>query len=199
MFSIAIQAGGESERMGQDKALMPFLGEPLIQRVYQRMAPIADEILVTTNNPKDYEFLNVSLHRDTIPNRGALGGLYTALQAASYPIVGVVACDMPFASPELLQAMRDTMQNSELDLFIPQTEVGLEPFHAVYRRETCLAAVKRAIDNDQWRLISWHHEVAVKVFPLEKVVRYDPEGLAFWNLNTPNEFREAEGIARLRA
>jgi molybdopterin-guanine dinucleotide biosynthesis protein A len=54
MLSLVIQAGGESRRMGQDKALMPFLGRPLIQRVAERLAPIADELIVTTNRPDAY-------------------------------------------------------------------------------------------------------------------------------------------------
>ena len=47
MLTLVIQAGGESKRMGQDKGLVPFLGRPLIQRVIARLAPIADEVIVT--------------------------------------------------------------------------------------------------------------------------------------------------------
>ena len=72
MFSIVIQAGGQSSRMGQDKALLPFLGEPLIQRVLDRVRPIADEILVTTNQPDSYQFLDVPLYTDVTPGRGAV-------------------------------------------------------------------------------------------------------------------------------
>ena len=57
MLTVVIQAGGHSSRMGEDKALKPFLGRPLIQRVIDRMMPIADEIIVTTNRPAEYEFL----------------------------------------------------------------------------------------------------------------------------------------------
>ncbi len=102
MLTVVIQAGGESRRMGQDKALLPFLGKPLIQRVIERVASLADELLVTTNRPEAYQFLDLPLFPDVIPGRGALGGLYTALSAASQPLVAVVACDMPFASPALL-------------------------------------------------------------------------------------------------
>ena len=92
MYSIAIQAGGESRRMGRDKGLMPFLGRPLIQRVLERLTPIADEVLVTTNSPDEYRFLNLPLFPDLKPGRGALGGLYTALSSAACEAVAVVAC-----------------------------------------------------------------------------------------------------------
>src|SRR6266540_1823807 len=104
MLTVCIQAGGQSSRMGEDKALKTFLGRPLIQRVIERLSPIADELIVTTNRPEDYEFLNLRLIPDLKPGRGALGGLYTAIASASNPMVAVVACDMPFASATLLAA-----------------------------------------------------------------------------------------------
>ncbi len=105
MLTICVQAGGASSRMGEDKALKPFLGRPLIQRVIDRLSPIADEIIVTTNRPDDYSFLNLRLFPDLKPDRGALGGLYTAIASATHAQVAVVACDMPFASPMLIEAM----------------------------------------------------------------------------------------------
>ena len=54
-LSIVIQAGGESRRIGQDKGLIDFLGKPLIERVIERISPIADELLVTTNYPQRYQ------------------------------------------------------------------------------------------------------------------------------------------------
>ena len=79
MLTVCIQAGGASSRMGEDKALKAFLGRPLIQRVVERLAPIAEEVIVTTNNPDDYRFLGLPLFPDLKPGRGALGGLYLSL------------------------------------------------------------------------------------------------------------------------
>ena len=101
MLTLAIQAGGESRRMGSDKALLLFLGQPMILRVLNRLARIADEVLITSNQPENYRFLGLSPIPDLLPGFGALGGLFTALSAAGHPYVAVVACDMPFASPEL--------------------------------------------------------------------------------------------------
>lgn len=196
MLTVCIQAGGQSSRMGEDKALKDFLGRPLIQRVMDRLAPIADEIIVTTNSPDDYSFLNLRLIPDVRPGRGALGGLYTAIASAAQPIVAVVACDMPFASAGLIEAATRLMVQEEADVVIVKTDEGYEPFHAVYRRETCLPAIEAAIDADQWKVIAWFPQVKVRVLTPEEVKRYDPTGLAFWNVNTPEEFSEAERIAR---
>ena len=197
MLSVVIQAGGESRRMGQDKGLLLLLGQPLIARVMARVASLADEVLVTTNRPQAYRFLGVPLFEDIYPGMGALGGLYTALNVARHPLVAVVACDMPFASPEILAAARQHLLDAEVDVVIPQSEDGYQPFHAVYRRDICLPAVKDALEAGERRLISWFPAVKVATLSAEVASRLDPLKLAFWNLNTPEEFQQAEQMARL--
>ena len=196
MLTVCVQAGGASSRMGADKALKPFLGHALIQRVIERLSPIADEVIVTTNHPDDYQFLDCRLFPDLKPGRGALGGLYTAIASATHPIVAVVACDMPFASATLLEAMTRLLVEKEADVVIAKSEDGYEPIHAVYRRETCLPAIEAAIHADQWKVIAWFPQVKVHTLTLEDVRQYDPVGLAFWNVNTPEEFSKAEEIAK---
>jgi molybdopterin-guanine dinucleotide biosynthesis protein A len=191
--------------MGEDKALKTFLGRPLIQRVVERLSPVAEELIVTTNRPEDYAFLTspmdslhgvpLSLRADLRPGRGALGGLYTAIASASHPIVAVVACDMPFASPTLLEAASRLLLDENADVVIPRSDEGYEPLHAVYRRETCRPAIEAAIDADQWKVIAWLPRVRVHVLTSEEIKGSDPSGLAFWNVNTPEEFSRAERIA----
>jgi len=195
MLSIVIQAGGESRRMGQDKALLPLLGKPLVQWVIERISPLADEVLVTTNRPEAYLFLGLPLYPDVIPGRGALGGLYTALRAASQPLVAVVACDMPFINVSLLGAERNLLIASNVDLVIPHLEGGLEPFHAVYRREACLQEVEWALAADKWRVDSWFHRVRVYRMMPDEIQVYDPDLLSFWNVNTPEDLQLAIQLA----
>jgi molybdopterin-guanine dinucleotide biosynthesis protein A len=196
MFTISIQAGGQSRRMGQDKALLPFLGQPLIQRVVQRVAYLADEVLVTCNHPDRFRFLDLPVTPDVVPGVGALGGLYTALKTARFALVGVVACDLPFANPDLLKACRDILLETGADAVIPRTETGLEPLHAVYRRDTCLPLVEAAVKAGQRRAISWQDKAEIRILTPDEVRKYDPRGMTFWNVNTPEEFRQAEEIAR---
>jgi len=192
MLTVVIQAGGQSSRMGQDKALKTFLGRPLIQRVVDRMKPIADEIIITTNQPAGYEFLDLRLVPDLKPGRGALGGLYTAVASAAFPLVAVVACDMPFASLVFFEGACEIMNREGVDVVIAKTDEGYEPLHALYRRETCLPAIEAAISADQWKVISWFPQVKVRTLTVEEAKSLDPSGLCFWNLNTPEEFIEAE-------
>ncbi|MBN1304178.1 MAG: molybdenum cofactor guanylyltransferase [Anaerolineales bacterium] len=197
MLSVVIQAGGNSKRMGQDKALLPFLGEPLIHRVMKRLEPVADEILVTTNQPEMYRFLDVPLFSDIRPNCGALGGLFTALSSAMYLLVGVIACDMPFASATIIEHACNLLGSPEFDVVLPSTIQGLEPLHAVYRKKTCLPEIELALEAGERKVISWIDRVQVRLLSTEEITELDPSGTAFWNLNTPDDFTRAESFARI--
>jgi molybdopterin-guanine dinucleotide biosynthesis protein A len=195
MLTIAIQAGGRSSRMGQDKALMPFLGRPLIAHMVARLRLLADDLLVTTNHLEDYAFLDVPLFTDIFPGLGALGGLYTALAAAREPLVAVIACDMPFVEPALLNAQRDLLLSEEVDVVVPQSPDGLEPLHAIYRRDICLPAVLAALQSGERKMIAWYPSVRVRVMTQPETAVYDPEFRSFINVNNPDEFRRAEELA----
>lgn len=197
MLTLCIQAGGQSSRMGSDKALLDFDGKTLVEHLLARLESVAQETIITTNHPERYHFLKLPLVPDVLPGRGALGGIYTALKVAAQPLVAVVACDMPFASPAILRACRDILvADTNLDAVIPSTAHGLEPLHAVYRRATCLPAVQAAIERDQWKVISWHGDVNVRVLLPADIAQFDPVGSTFVNVNTPEELKAAIERAR---
>jgi molybdopterin-guanine dinucleotide biosynthesis protein A len=196
MFTIIIQAGGKSKRMGKDKALLDFLGEPLILRVINRVKAIADEVIVTTNHPEKFWFLDIKLVPDIIPHRGALGGLYTALSAAKHATAAIIACDMPFINPNLLIAEREFLIQKTADLVVPETENGMEPLHAIYRRDRCLQPILEAIKADRWRVDSWYEQVNLAPFPLDEIQKVDPNLLSFRNINTPQELQGAIRLAK---
>ncbi len=194
MLTIVINAGGESLRMGENKALKLFAGQPLIARMAARVRPIAQELLVTTNQPEAFEFLGIPLVADMLPGKGALSGLYTAVAAARQPLVAVLACDMPFINPDLLLVQRDLLLAADVDVVIPLSPQGLEPLHAIYRRSTCLAAIETALRADQRRLTSWFSAVKVREMQVDEVAQVDPQFRSFINVNTPQEFQDAERL-----
>src|SRR5689334_21619827 len=144
-LTLMIQAGGESRRMGGDKALKEFLGEPLIQRLVKRLKPLGQDIAIVARQPEDYAFLNLPTYTDVQPGGGALGGLLTAMSVVDTQFVAVVACDMPFVNPELLLYQWCLIQERGIDVVIPVQQDDLQHFHAIYRVRTCLPAVQDAI------------------------------------------------------
>ena len=199
--TVVIQAGGESRRMGRSKATVPFAGRPLICRLVERLAPAADEVIITTNEPDNLGFLaeefpelDIKLVRDSFDFRGALPGLYTALQAARNPYVAVVACDMVFASASLVVAESLMMAETGADVVVPVNKHGFEPFHALYRRSGCIPAVRRALDRGERRAQSFFDDEDVEIaeFSQERVLEVEPRGGCFINANTPDELKRLE-------
>jgi molybdopterin-guanine dinucleotide biosynthesis protein A len=186
--------------MGSPKALASFCGLPLICRGLKRLGGSADELIITSNDQKSLDFLcgnvkfdnKLKMYSDVYDIRGALNGLYTALYYASNPYVGVIACDMVFPSAPLLLAERDALDESGADLAIPVTSHGYEPFHAVYRRATCLPVVQAALLDGETCATSWYEDLKVCKFTPEMILRADQRGGAFINVNTPEELSAME-------
>jgi molybdopterin-guanine dinucleotide biosynthesis protein A len=195
LISLVIQAGGKSSRMGENKMLMPFLGVPLIQRVYERTKSIAQEVIIVSNEPEELAFMGVNVVKDSIEGKGAIGGLYTAMDSASSEYVAVVAGDLPFVNAEILKEGARLLNETGADVAIPKVNENFyEPLHAVYRREICHDVILKAIQADQRRLISWFPSVRVVEMEEALCKQLDPEGNAFFNINNKEDFSLAEQI-----
>lgn len=199
--TVVIQAGGESRRMGRSKATVPFAGRPLIERMVRRLSPVADELIITTNEPENLGFLDAlnvpckpRLVRDEYDFRGALPGMYSALINARNPYVAVVACDMVFASPTLVVSEAIEMAKTDADVVVPVNQHGFEPFHAMYRRDACVPAILRALDRGERRAQAFFDDSAVTVceFSQQRVLEAEPRGGCFINANTPEELARIE-------
>lgn len=195
-LTLIVQAGGESRRMGENKGLKEFLGEPLIERIVKRLKPLGQKILIVAQHPAEYSFLGLPVFTDIQPGVGALGGLYTALSVAHTSFAAVVACDMPFVNPELLLYQWSLIQERGIDVVIPVGNEGLQPFHAVYRVSTCLPAVQDAIGRDQKKVLSWLNEVVTYRLSIAEMRTFETYAMTFLNLNTPDDFEFAEKVAR---
>jgi molybdopterin-guanine dinucleotide biosynthesis protein A len=192
MITIAVQAGGKSSRMGEDKALIRLAGIPLIERVLARIDGLADEILITTNRPETLTHLNLRMAGDEVPGAGALHGLKTALDAARGEIVLILSCDTPFVSRELIEHLLSRAHDA--DAIVPKHGDKYEPLQAVYNRSRCLPAVEAALGSGERRMISFYPQV--HVLPIEEPIlsELDPSGLSFFNVNTADDLERADRL-----
>ena len=198
--SIAILSGGKSSRMGTDKALLPIEGKTMIEHIIAQVKDIGDEVIVITNTPEGYKFLNLPIFTDVIPDKGALGGLYTAIDAASHPYTLILACDMPFLNQGLLRYMISLAP--EADAVIPKIAApdgekkksGMaEPLRAIYSK-ACLAPIRKCIDEDNLKMIAFFKDVKLRWIDEEEIRKFDAELVTFMNANTPEEFERMKGM-----
>jgi molybdopterin-guanine dinucleotide biosynthesis protein A len=194
MFSVIIQAGGKSSRMGTDKLFIPFRGQTLIEWVIDRLTNLTDDMIIISKQPEKLKYLNQSVYPDSIKDVGPLAGLYTGLKYARYDSVVMVACDMPFVNSSLLIEEVRLLNEMQVDVVIPAPEGKTEPLHAAYRRGTCLPVIEAGIRSGMRSLIEWHPLVRVHTMEDSEINTYDPAGLAFMNINNPTDALLAEQV-----
>ncbi len=194
MISLVIQAGGRSSRMGTDKGLVRLGDRLMVEHVLAATDGLADERLITTNNPAGYAYLGIPLVGDEQPGAGALPGLQTALAAAQGELILLVACDMPFLQRPVLQKLLALADGQ--DVVVPRWDGQLQTLHAVYRRQPCLSAVAAALAAGQKRMISFYDQIRVRAVGVEELAGLGDLSLTFFNANTPEELAQAEQILR---
>ncbi len=183
-----VLAGGQSRRMGQNKALMTLRGERLVDRVMRTLRDVCAELLMVTNSPEVYADIGIRIVGDVWPNKGSLGGIYSGLYHITTPYCLVVACDMPFLHAASLRYLIEAI--GDHDVVMPDVLGEQQPLHAIYAR-TCLEPIKQRLEADRLRIVGFLPDVRVRTISAEELQPFDPELLAFQNLNTPEEFEAA--------
>ena len=194
--SAVILAGGQSRRLGRDKAVEPIGGLPLIRRVIQRVEQVACEVLVVVaDSSRGGELPLDTRHRvvlDRYPGTGSLGGIFSGLEAAINPWVIAVACDMPFLNLSLIDRMLALRE--DVDVVVPLIEERPEPTHALYSK-ACLPFIEPKLVNRQLKISGFYDQVRVHYVPEDEVSSMDPQFLSFFNVNTPEDLDKALDLA----
>ena len=191
-----ILAGGLSRRLGRDKAVEPIDGQPLVGRVMDTLAQIADELVVVVNTPQRGRELplpdSAVVAVDIYPNAGSLGGIFTGLSSASNQWGIVVACDMPFLNLDLLSYLLSFRESH--DAVVPVLDDRPEPTHAAYSK-VCLSAIEARLEAGDLKIARFFDDVRVKYVSQRRVEEIDPERRSFFNVNTEEDLARARLLA----
>jgi molybdopterin-guanine dinucleotide biosynthesis protein A len=184
-----ILAGGQSRRMGQDKAFLPFGKGLLIERVIEVVQQVTADVILITNTPERYQRFGLPMFSDVIAEAGSLGGIYTGLVSAKTPYSLCLACDMPFVKPTFLRFLCRTA--AEADVVIPRNAEDFQPLCAVYS-QVCRDPIRHKIEVGQLKITGFFDQVRVRVIDGDLLTRYDPHDVMFFNANTPEEYAKAQ-------
>lgn len=190
-----VLAGGKSKRMGMDKRHLSVHGKPLLDRVTSVLLELFPEVLlVLAEEDISRQDERMRIVTDLIPDCAAVGGLYTGLYHSRYPRVFVVACDMPFINPAVIELFLQKIDAT--DIVMAQLVTGLQPLHGLYSKQ-CLPILKEMIDARDLRLqnIVDKQGLTVHRVPETEIKRLDPQLLSFLNLNSPADLELANKIS----
>jgi molybdenum cofactor guanylyltransferase len=188
-----VLAGGKSSRMGRDKALLEVAGKPLVKRAAELLEPLTASVTLI-GEPQRYSHLGLPVLADRWPGEGPLGGIVTALEALRSPWCLILACDMPFLTPEWLAWLCERANalgnTGSADAVVPESARGLEPMCAAYSI-TCAVALAAAFERGVRKVTGAIAGLELERIPETEWHKFSPDRSLFRNLNTREDYRAA--------
>lgn len=185
-------AGGQSKRLGRNKAIEKIGDQPLIERVVEKLSQITSETIVVVSEEAKSGVLNlppwVRTAADLYPGSGSLGGIFSGLSAAKGKYGMVVACDMPFLNTDLLRFMMDII--SDYDAVVPMVNGRPEPLHSIYSVK-CVAYIERRLREGSLKIAGLFNDISVAYVEEDDIEIFDPNHLSFFNINTEEDLNRA--------
>ena len=183
-----ILAGGKNSRISMSKARIKMGKHTIIEKSVKLFRDIFDEIIIITNKHDDFANLRVKIANDIIPGKGPLGGIYSGLKLSSNPYNFIVACDMPFIEPSIIQHLQMYSYNDLFDIIVPEYNGFIEPLFAIYSRN-CIEPIHNNLKNNQLKIRGFFKQVRVKEVPCNK---FNSVEKSFFNINTREDLQLAK-------
>ncbi|GBE57218.1 putative molybdenum cofactor guanylyltransferase [bacterium BMS3Abin01] len=194
-ISIAILAGGESSRMGRNKAMEELAGKPLILRVIEALSPQEEEAFIVGGEAATYRCFGLPHCADQFTFRASIVGIYSALAASPRKNCLAISCDLPFVAQELVELMAGLVDGH--DAVVPIGVDGPEPLCAVYSR-SCLDALEENISQGRFSLRRSLGDLDVRYVDEAELKAVCDPAIAFFNINTPGDLERAEELLAAR-
>lgn len=183
-IEVFILAGGKSRRMGSDKGLVNFKGEPMISHIIRALEKLNMPSSIISSN-KEYLKFGKPVYQDLIPDKGPLGGLYTALEFSKSPIIILLACDMPSIDCESLQQLIALANSGKM--VVSTDGENISPLFACYPT-SLKKALKNAIIRDELKMLDFVQKHSYTLLDL----RIGGNTMVLQNLNTKKELLSAQ-------
>jgi len=187
-----VLAGGRSTRYGKNKALVKLHGIPLIERVLDVMRPIFRSVIIITNTPDEYSYLELPMYQDIMKGLGPLGGIFTGLRVIPDNAGFFVACDMPFLNQGLIRHIVEI--KAEFDVVVPRISGNMEALHALYRTG-CQSNIQGLINSRIYQVFRFFNEVSVRYVDEDEVRIFDPDLRSFLNINRPEGLNDFDNLS----
>lgn len=203
MRSAVILAGGNSSRLGMEKSLLLFDGKPLICWTQEKMARIADEVIIVARDENHAQCLKDIIGKnktqktfftwDSVAGFGPVAGLDAGMRFTRGSHVFATGCDLPFLNLKVIDLLFELADERKgYEAAVPTQPNGFfEPLHSVYDREKMSSACKAALERGERRIYVPLQELCINRVSVKELQHIDPELLTFFNLNTQQDLNIA--------
>ncbi|MDO8263256.1 MAG: molybdenum cofactor guanylyltransferase [Gallionella sp.] len=181
-----IMAGGDSRRMGTAKASLLLDGQTLLQSVAATMQQLFPKVIVSVRQPR--AGIDLPQICDEQPDGGPLAGLVASLGQIATPWAFVVACDMPFVVPEVVELLAG--YRSRHQAVVPVVHGHPQPLAAFYAT-SCLAPLRASLAAQQYSLRNVLKQLDVRYVDEAEMLEADPQLRSFFDLDTPQDVAQA--------
>ncbi len=189
-----ILAGGQSSRMGTNKALLKIGDRTVIEIMARLMESLFESVIISTNTLNEYSFLDCPLVEDKYKNAGPLGGMHASLQQSATERNFVISCDVPLMSKEMIEYFCDCA--SEKQIIICNAAGYLQPLIGIYEKRLLPLIEKFLRENENQseersKHLSLHtliESADTKIIDVTSLAFYSDK--LFYNLNNKDDFEE---------
>ncbi|HEV3110240.1 MAG TPA: molybdenum cofactor guanylyltransferase [Candidatus Binataceae bacterium] len=196
--SAIVLAGGRSSRMGVDKAALAWGGATMLERVLAELARSFDDLVVVAGPCQGAAAsslcgVTARLVWDSQAFEGPVTALRLGLATVHAEVAFACACDLPFVNATLAFALCEMA--TDHDAAIPLVHGRLQGLHAAYRK-SCLPALESMIGCGARKLQDLAPLLDARIVTEDELRSHDPELLSFLNVNTPEDYAQALGLAK---
>ena len=179
-----VVAGGESRRMGRDKALLPWGGADLLDHALARLRAVASDVRILCGPEERYRDRGLPVERDLVRGAGPLAGILTGLLAAAGRPGLFLAVDLPHVPVALLARLVERAEGC--DAVVPVSPRGPEPLCAVYGPR-CLEPIRGRVAAGDLKMTAFWPDVRVLELGAAELAAFGDPGDLFRNLNAPDD------------
>lgn len=191
-----VLAGGESKRMGSNKAVLLLDGLPLFERAAMLLDQICGRVAIVGTIPDSITLRHVI---PDVPSerRGSIVGLLAALNASRSELTAILSCDMPLMSVDALEMIAaKAAAGSEHDAFMFSDNGRVEPLCAIYRTGSARQAAASMFASGDWKLQHLASALNATTIDVSAAKALSRPIDIFLNVNTPEDFASAEAAFR---
>ena len=191
-----ILSGGKSKRMGVNKSLLKVESKTIIEVVQDKISKLFKELLVVTNEPELYQFLNMKIYEDIFPGKGPLTGIHSGLVHSKTQQNFILSCDIPLITTDMINTIINYKKDSPIT--IAKADGYIQQLCGVYDK-SCLSKVEDLLEeslSDENRntqqekrgckVLQLIKEIDAEILDAEALPFYNKD--LFFNMNTMDDF-----------